>query len=239
MSETHAILILEFDNENLEQKENILKEARAMKAKLERPRKSREEGFQVKLCATQKEFEDWMGGNSRDSRNLNKIHIVTHGNEETCGNYNADGLAELIAPTITGKRSLNAITIHSCYSGSAHHRDPEHPDPEHPEGLIFVQQFASGLMGRMTGGNFSENIVLRGSAGRSYTDSQGSNWVLINDKVDPSKELARFKSKKEERKSMEEKYSKPRRTARPKFAIKNVKGYQDVTRVPDKKDTKA
>lgn len=204
MAVTHTILVLDYDGQTLNQRQDLLTDAHNIEAKLQR------NGREVTLHETQRSFQDWMG--TADSRHLQKIYIVAHGNEETCGDYNAGPLADYIRAYIRGKMQLNAITILSCMSGSPH------PDNDR----IFVQAFASRLLTHLKG-DFSQYIVVRGSDGESYTDSTGSNWALNNN----VKRITVPENRKDEKRWLKNN-TKPRHNARPKFAITNLQSYRGV-----------
>jgi len=197
MAEKHTNLILEYEGETEDSRKKIVKEAENIETKL------RGKGHEVTLHKTQKEFHRWMLGTA--SKGLNKIHIVAHGNQAQCGDYNGAGLGNYIGQFIKGKRDLKAITIHSCMSAS------KHPQTNR----IFVRQFASKLLTHMKA-DFSEYIIVRGSDGESYTDSEGHNWVL-KDGV----EIPKYRDRDAEEEFLENN-TKPRGTARPKYAIHNM-----------------
>jgi hypothetical protein len=208
MPEKHVIVILTYDGETEDSKRKIVTEAENIEGKL------RGKGYDVTLKRTQREFNAWMR-DGPTSKGLNKIHIVAHGNQEQCGHYNAVGLADYIYRFIKGKRDLRAITIHSCKSASVHPRT----------NAIFVEQFASKLLTHLKS-DFSHYIVVRGSDGESYTDSTGRNWVL-NDGV----EIPEYRTRERELVFLDNN-TKPRNTARPRYAITNQNeeggGYRGV-----------
>lgn len=198
-----TILILEYDGQGEDQKADILTEARNIRTKL------LGKGREVTLHETKQAFQTWMTG--ADSRHVAKIHIVAHGNQETCGNYNAGSLADFIRTYVVDKQDLKFITIHSCCAGEPH------PDTE----AIFIQQFAARLLTHLKGGS-SQYIVVRGSDGESYTDSVGRNWVL----KDGIKRI-RYHDRKGEKQWLKAN-TKPRASARPRFAITNLPTYRGV-----------
>jgi hypothetical protein len=207
MPEKHVILTLNYEGETRQSQAAIVTEAKAIKSKLER------KGHTATLHTEQLAFQKWMT-ESTESKGLNKIHIVAHGNQAQCGDYNAAGLADYIRAYIKGKRDLKAITIHSCMSAA------EHPGTKE----IFVKQFASRLLTHLKD-DFAQYIVVRGSDGESYTDSTGRNWVL-KDGV----EIPNYRTREAEL-SFLDKNTKARGSARPKYAISNTGGYRGVDAV--------
>jgi hypothetical protein len=201
--EKHVIVILSYEGEKEDSKTKIKKEAENIESKL------KGKGYDVTLKKTQREFNAWMRDGT-GSKGLDKIHIVAHGNQEVCGDYNAVGLADYIYRFIKGKRELKAITIHSCMSAS-----------DHPTHGIFVRQFASKLLTHLKG-DFSQYIVVRGSDGESYTDSTGTYWVLK-----AGVEIPEYKTREREEGFLKDN-TKPRGTARPRYAISNNPGYSGV-----------
>lgn len=205
MAIKHTILILSYEGETPDSKKKIVLEAQAIEKKL------KDKGYEVTLHKQQSDFQEWMNDPVK-SKGLNKIHIVAHGNQAQCGNYNGAGLADYIRAYIKGKYDLEAITIHSCMSATPH------PTTE----KIFIEQFAAKLLTHLKG-DFSKYIVVRGSDGESYTDSTGRNWVLkegvtIPDYRTRDREIGFLKNN-----------TKDRATARPMFAIKNTESYKAVS----------
>jgi len=205
----HVILVLNYQGESQKSKQDIVTEAKAIETKL------KAKGYEVKLHEKQLDFQIWMNDNAL-SKGLTKIHIVAHGNQAQCGNYNGASLADYIQRYIKGKRELSAITIHSCMSASVH------PGT----GQIFVEQFAARLLTHLKG-NHSQYIVVRGSDGESYTDSTGRNWVL-KDGV----EIPKYNSRERELVFLNNQ-TQDRGTARPQYAIhaSSGEGYRSVDRM--------
>lgn len=204
MSVTHTILVIDYEGQTAQQRQDLLTEAQNIANKLG------EKGREVVLHESQCSFQEWM--NTAESRKLEKIIIVAHGNWETCGKYNAAPLADYIRSYIKGKMQLKSISILSCMAG-AHNPDNDQ---------IFVEQFAARLLTHLKG-EFSCFIVVRGSDGESYTDSRGKNWVL-NDNV---KRIHTPEDRNDEKRWLK-KNTKPREIARPKFAIYNQPQYRGV-----------
>jgi hypothetical protein len=205
-----AIVVLDYEGDTDESMSKLRIEASNIAKRLEG------KGRKVYLNKTQQEFETCM--KSPDSKGIVKIHIVAHGNQEQCGNFNPIRLADWLRFRIKDKPALKYITIHSCCSGSVHPTS----------NLIFVQQFASHLLSHMSGraaDHYGGYLVVRGSDGESYTDSEGHNWVLKDGTTIP-----KYKTRERESVFLNAN-TKPRNTARPKFAISNTPEYKGVAKL--------
>jgi hypothetical protein len=205
-----AIVVLDYEGDAKESRDKLRIEARNVERKLTTARRK------VTLSETQEAFEAYM--KTPESKGVVKIHIIAHGNQEQCGNFNPTRLADWLRFRIKDKPSVRFITIHSCFSGTPHPTNEK----------IFVEQFASHLLSHMSGGeagHYSNQIVVRGSDGESYTDSEGHNWVLKE-----GTHIPKYKTREGEQTFLE-KNTQPRASARPKFAIKVGPGFKAVTRV--------
>jgi hypothetical protein len=192
---TDSILILGYEGQSPADAKKLRTEAEQIQRKL--VGKARV----VTIADGEAEFGIEMNNNL--NKTLEKVHIVAHGNQAQIGNYNAMPLAELLAPLLTNKNKLTRITLHTCLSAS------EHPVSHE----IFANQLASALGPKLKNTQITK-LTVRGSEGKSFTDSDGHNWVLKDDveEIDPSKS-------KTAEKDWNEKNTKPRGTARPKFTI--------------------
>jgi hypothetical protein len=101
------------------------------------------------------------------NKSLTKIHIVAHGNQNQVGHFNVGPLADFLAPLLLNKGLLQSIVVNSCMSGS------EGPNSETP----FVSQLAAGLATKLKNTQLTK-LIVRGSDGESFTDSDGHNWAL-------------------------------------------------------------
>ncbi len=164
---TDALLVLSYEGETLDSAEKISREAELISGKIER------KGRKAAVCRGGDEFARVL--NNSANKTLQKIHVVAHGNWEVVGNYNAAPLATFIAPLIQNKNNLQKITLHSCMAGAIHPT----------QGQIFAQQFAAALVPLLTRTQMTR-LVIRGSDGRSFTDSTGRNWVLNEDAPEPN-----------------------------------------------------
>ncbi len=148
---------------------------------------------------------------SAESKDCTKLHIVAHGNSVQVGSYNAQFLAEMLASCgLVMRKSIKKITVHTCDSAVGDSDED-----------TFVYQLAAALKPLLTCHNY---LVVRGSDGLSYTDTEGHNWVW-NDKYCAESEAALFPGRtgvpipktKEAEIQMTALHMKPKATARPKF----------------------
>lgn len=192
---TDSILILGYDGQAPADAQKLRTEAEQIQRKLVGRARI------VAIANGEDEFSVEMNNNL--NKTLEKVHIVAHGNQAQIGNYNAMPLAELLTPLLTNKNKLTRITLHTCLSAS------EHP----ASGEIFANQLASALIPKLRHTQITK-LTVRGSQGKSFTDSDGHNWVLKDDVevIDPSKS-------KTAEKDWNTKNTKDRGTARPKFTI--------------------
>lgn len=194
---TDAIFVTDYDGDTASSKANLRTEASQIAKKI-----NGKAGRKAAVCDGIDEFGALM--NATANKTVTKIHLISHGNQEVVGNYNSDALAEAVAPLIQNKNSLSQITLHCCNSGSVH-----------PTNFtILAQQFVSALSKYLTKTQITK-LVVRGSDGKSFTDSDGRNWVLKegvdqpNYKDNKSSEAAFVASNTQDRKG----------AARPKFMI--------------------
>jgi hypothetical protein len=232
----HAvILILSYDGQTEEMSEKLRKDAQNIQTKLE------SSGDTVTPCPNEKDMVDFF--KTDKALEVEKIHIVAHGNWEQCGRFNAAPLADWLAPMICEKakgRNVKKITLHSCFSGSKHSGTNETKTNETNEtktneanetktnetnetktnetnetDQIFVLQVASGLATQI---GSSRYVEVRGSDGLSATDGSGHNWVLPKDtKIEPQ-------NNKEREAQWFKNHAKDRGTARPRFAAQGFSG---------------
>ena len=108
------------------------------------------------------------------------------------------------------RRDIKKITVHTCDSAVG-------DSDEH----TFVYQLAAVLKPLLIHHNY---LVVRGSDGLSYTDTEGHNWVWKDEfcaeseaALFPDRTGVRIPKTKEEEKQMTDRYMKPKATARPKF----------------------
>jgi len=192
---TDSILILGYDGQSPADAKKLRTEAEQIQRKLVG------KGRIVTIANGEAEFKVEMGNNL--NKTLEKVHIVAHGNHAQVGDYNAMPLADLLAPLLTNKNKLTRITLHTCLSA---YEDPV-------SGEIFANQLASALGPKLKNTQITK-LTVRGSQGKSFTDSDGHNWVLKDD----VEEIDQSRSKAAE-KVWNDKNTMARGTARPQFII--------------------
>jgi hypothetical protein len=190
------ILVLEYEGETKKSKEDILMDAENINKKL---------GGDQKICRLEDEFREYM--KSPSSKDEVKLHIVCHGNEQVVGNYNAAALGNFLWESGLKTRSkIKKITLQSCDSGVERVR---------PDNNSWTPSLAWQLASYFSSKPAAAGMIVRGSDGHTITDSEGHNWVLIQ-------ELPRKPRTRQDEINLLTQYTRPRATARPKFAA--IKG---------------
>lgn len=152
------------------------------------------------------------------SKTDSKIHVVGHGNQAVVGIFNAGPFAALLSEGgLKTRKNIKKITLHSCFSGARH---PNAAATAGPLQAIYAGQLAAALAGLLDGDHY---VVVRGSDGESYTDSQGHNWAIQDGYS--VEDVPKGRSAEHEAQTMA-KFMKDRAVARPKFALSGGVAWQ-------------